>query len=96
MEGHVTQDSLTDHSRIMDSPIIKVDDKHVPLYRIVWVSAVPHFCGEDDCMHEGDYEIRLDVDDSLWTSGAERDMVVKELAKWCSDPRLDSDESDWE
>ena len=79
----------------MDTPIIKVDDKHVPLYRIVWVSDVPHFCGEDDCMHEGDYEIRLDVEDSLWTTGAERDMVVKALSKWCSDPRLDSDETDW-
>jgi hypothetical protein len=79
----------------MDSPIVKVDDKHVPLYRIVWVSEVPHFCGEDDCMHEGDYEIRLDVDDSLWTTSDERDMVVKALARWCSDPQADSDGSDW-
>ncbi|QDT13530.1 hypothetical protein [Planctomycetes bacterium K23_9] len=70
----------------MYSPIILVDDKHVPLYRIVWVSDVPHFCGEDDCMHEGDYEIRLDVDDSLWVIAKERDMVVAELNKWCSDP----------
>jgi hypothetical protein len=78
----------------MDSPIIKVDDKHVPLYRIVWVSEVPHFCGEDDCMHEGDYEIRLDVDDSLWTNGEGRDMVVKSLAQWCGDPHAESDEGD--
>ena len=55
-------------ANMMDSPIVKVDDKHVPLYRIVWVSDVPHFCGEDDCLQEGDYEIRLDVDDSLWTN----------------------------
>ena len=26
-----------------------VDDKFVPLYRLIWVSAVPHFCGNDDC-----------------------------------------------
>ncbi|MGB7346718.1 MAG: hypothetical protein WBD20_21025 [Pirellulaceae bacterium] len=78
----------------MNSPIILIDDKHVPLYRIVWVSAVPHFCGEDDCMHEGDYEVRLDVDDSLWVVSKERDMVVEELNKWCSDPSdLDEPES---
>ncbi len=76
----------------MNSPIIVVDDKHLPLYRIVWVSDVPHFCGEDDCMHEGEYEIRLDVDDSLWVVGKERDMVVEELTKWCSDPPGDSRE----
>jgi hypothetical protein len=79
----------------MDSPILKVDDKHIPLYRIVWVSAVPHFCGEDDCMHEGEYEIRLDVDDSIWTNGEGRDSVIKALNVWCSDPRPDSDEAEW-
>ena len=71
----------------MDSPLIKIDDKHVPLYRIVWVSDVPHFCGEDDCMHEGDYEVRLDVDDSLWTNNRDRDSLIDALNKWCSDPR---------
>ena len=69
----------------MASPIVVVDDKHVPLYRIVWVSDVPHFCGEDDCMHEGDYEIRLDVD-SLWVNGKNRDVAVAALNQWCSDP----------
>tara|TARA_R110002049_G_scaffold4601_5_gene32136 strand:+ start:193706 stop:193939 length:234 start_codon:yes stop_codon:yes gene_type:complete len=71
----------------MDSPLVKIDDKHVPLYRIVWVADVPHFCGEPDCMHEGDYEIRLDVDDSLWTNSRERDDIVDALNRWCSDPR---------
>ena len=37
-----------------------VDDKHVPVYRIMWVSDVPHFCGDDECQCEGDYEIRLE------------------------------------
>ena len=76
----------------MDSPIVKVDDKHVPLYRVVWVSDLPHFCGEDDCLHEGDYEIRLDVDDSLWTNGEGRDDVLDALNRWCSDPRADNNE----
>ncbi len=71
----------------MDAPLIKLDDKWIPLYRIVWVADVPHFCGEPDCMHEGDYEIRLDVDDSIWCSGEGRDEAVAALKKWCSDPR---------
>ena len=70
----------------MDSPLILVDDKHVPLYRIVWVSDLPHWCGEEDCGREGEYEIRLDVDDSLWTSLKGRDAVVAALNKWCGDP----------
>ena len=82
----------------MDSPIIKVDDKHVPLFRIVWIADVPHFCGEDDCLHEGEYEIRLDVDDSLWTNSLERDEVLEALRRWCTDPRDHEEggtEGDW-
>ncbi|MDA7864987.1 hypothetical protein N9B24_02560 [bacterium] len=85
----------------MTSPIIKIDDKHLPLYRVVWVSDVPHFCGEPDCMHEGDYEVRLDVDDSLWTNGKGRNEVLKSLARWCGDAKPDDDEpepdqTDWQ
>ncbi|MEM9587940.1 MAG: hypothetical protein AAGA03_11730 [Planctomycetota bacterium] len=71
----------------MDSPLVKVDDKHVPLYRIVWVADLPHFCGEEDCTREGDYEVRLDVDDSIWTNARERDEVVEALTQWLADPR---------
>ncbi|TWT93244.1 hypothetical protein [Stieleria varia] len=71
----------------MDTPLILIDDKHIPLYRIVWVADVPHFCGEEDCMHEGDYEVRLDVDDSVWTNRAGRDEVIQSLNRWCGDPR---------
>ena len=73
----------------MDSPLIVIDDKHVPLYRIVWVADLPHFCGEPDCTREGDYEVRLDIDDSLWTSQNGRDEVVEALRKWCGDPMAD-------
>jgi hypothetical protein len=107
MENGADPDSIrlarlsTQQAATMDRPIIKIDDKHVPLYRIVWVSEVPHFCGEEDCMHEGDYEIRLDVDDSLWTNRSGRDDVVTALNRWCGDPRSDGDnssgseENDW-
>ncbi|MEM6366194.1 MAG: hypothetical protein AAF745_17315 [Planctomycetota bacterium] len=74
----------------MSAPLIKVDDKPVPLYRVVWVADLPHFCGEDDCQREGYYEIRLDVDDSIWTNADERDEVVAALQAWCGQPPNES------
>lgn len=59
-----------------------VDDKHVPVYRVVWVSDVPHFCGEEDCMAEGRYEIRLEQDESVWGSRDERDQMLVALEQW--------------
>ncbi len=78
----------------MDSPIVLVDDKHVPLYRIVWVADLPHFCGEPDCTREGQYEIRLDVDDSVWTGLHGRDAVLAKLNAWCGDPESDAPDDD--
>ena len=69
----------------MDSPIFVIDDKHVPLYRVVWISDVPHFCGEEGCMHEGDYEVRLDVE-SLWVNAKSRYATLEALNNWCADP----------
>jgi hypothetical protein len=59
-----------------------IDDKHVPLYRIAWLSQVPHFCGGDDCQHEGDYEVRLDCGDSVWAAVEERDAAMQALQDW--------------
>ena len=59
-----------------------VDDKHVPLYRILWVSAVPHFCGDDDCEREGQYEIRLEDGESVWADADERDQTLAALEAW--------------
>ena len=68
----------------MPSPslFVVVDDKHVPLFRILWISDVPHFCGNDDCECEGDYEVRLEQDESVWASRAERDKVLKAIEEW--------------
>ncbi|MBJ42896.1 MAG: hypothetical protein CMJ80_06380 [Planctomycetaceae bacterium] len=66
----------------MSSILCSVDDKSVPLYRILWVSEVPHFCGQDDCLYEGRYEIRLEQDESVWANRTERDNVVKTLESW--------------
>ncbi|QEG42679.1 hypothetical protein [Roseimaritima ulvae] len=69
----------------MESPLCLVDDKHLPLYRILWVSDTPHFCGEEDCMCEGRYEVRLEADESLWANRDERDMLIAALNRWCGD-----------
>ena len=62
-----------------------VDDKYVPLYRILWVSALPHFCGTDDCQREGQYEIRLEDGESVWADGEERDATLKALEAWAGE-----------
>ena len=64
------------------SILCRVDDKHVPLYRVMWVAATPHFCGEEDCLREGSYEVRLEQDESLWAAPAERDNLLAMLESW--------------
>jgi hypothetical protein len=59
-----------------------IDDKHVPLYRILWVADLPHFCGSDDCQREDQYEVRLDQGESVWGSQAERDAVLAAIEAW--------------
>ena len=59
-----------------------IDDKHVPLYRIMWIAATPHFCGEEDCLREGYYEIRLEHGESVWGNDKERDQVLQMLDAW--------------
>ncbi len=55
-----------------------VDDKHVPLYRVMWVASTPHFCGAEDCEREGQYEIRLEQGESVWAKQPEaRDSMLK-------------------
>jgi hypothetical protein len=60
----------------------QIDDKHVPLYRIVWIADLPHFCGDDDCEREGQYEIRLEQGESVWANLAEHDAAVEALQTW--------------
>ena len=62
--------------------LARIDDKHVPLYRIIWVSELPHFCGHEDCEKEGRYEVRLEQGESVWGSQDERDWVVNALRSW--------------
>ena len=64
------------------SILCNVDDKFIPLYRIMWVAATPHFCGEDDCIREGNYEIRLEQGESVWANTEERDKLIQQLEQW--------------
>ncbi len=59
-----------------------VDDKYIPLYRILWISALPHFCGSDECQREGQYEIRLEDGESVWADREERDATLKAVEAW--------------
>lgn len=80
----------------MSTVFCLVDDKHIPLYRILWISDVPHFCGHEDCMHEGDYEVRLEMDESVWANREERDMVLAAVEAWQRGFEADEDWPDEE
>jgi hypothetical protein len=62
--------------------LVLIDDKHIPLSRIVWVADVPHFCGGEDCTVEGRYEVRVEADDSLFCSREERDAAIEAIEEW--------------
>jgi hypothetical protein len=64
------------------SVFITIDDKHVPAWRIVWISALPHFCGSPDCVCEGQYEVHLDNGDSVWGNQEQRDAALEALEAW--------------
>ncbi|PHS00739.1 MAG: hypothetical protein COA78_23585 [Blastopirellula sp.] len=59
-----------------------IDDKHIPIYRVLWIADVPHFCGEDDCTCEGRYEVRLEQAESIWSNREERDDLLKKMESW--------------
>ena len=63
----------------------RVDDKHIPLYRVMWVAATPHFCGSEDCEREGQYEIRLEQEEVVWANLAERDAMLAAIEGWQGD-----------
>ena len=76
------------------SIFVVVDDKHIPMFRIMWVSAVPHFCGSTDCHREGQYEIRLEQGEAVWANREERDQVLSALEQWGGAGPADADFED--
>jgi hypothetical protein len=79
------------------SIMCRIDDKMIPLYRVMWVAATPHFCGEEDCQREGFYEIRLEQGESVWANTEERDTMQQHLEQWQGGlgPVDEADESEW-
>lgn len=75
----------------MSSIFCIVDDKHLPLYRVMWLSDVPHFCGDDDCHCEGLYEVRLEQDESVWATRQERDQILIKLEAWGGGAEVEED-----
>ncbi len=79
------------------SILCRIDDKMIPLYRVMWVAATPHFCGEEDCEREGYYEIRLEQGESVWANTEERDTMQQHLEQWQGGlgPVDEAGESEW-
>lgn len=67
----------------MPDNMFTIDDKYIPYYRILWIAKTPHYCGEDDCVREGYYEIRLEDGESVWGNKDERDSLLEALDAWC-------------
>ena len=76
------------------STLCRVDDKLVPLYRIMWIAATPHFCGDENCTREGFYEVRLEQEESVWSNEKEKDQLLEKLEAW-QGGLGPSDEQDW-
>lgn len=80
----------------MSTVFCKIDDKFVPIYRVMWIADLPHFCGEEDCMREGQYEVRLEQDESVWATREERDAALSAVESWVQGRDADIDpEEDW-
>ena len=64
------------------SAVCRIDNKYVPLYRVMWISELPHYCGDDECGCEGRYEIRLEMEEAVWANREERDQALAALEAW--------------
>lgn len=60
----------------------RIDDKQVPLYRVIWISATPHFCGEADCECEGFYEVALEGGETVWANHKEQSKLMAMIEEW--------------
>ena len=60
----------------------RIDDKQIPLYRVMWIAATPHFCGELDCQCEGRYEVALEGGESVWANDKEQVHLMEMIEEW--------------
>ena len=73
-----------------------VDDKYIPLFRVMWIAATPHFCGEEDCQREGFYEIRLEQGEVVWANQRERDGILAALEAWSEGQPPPPEDEHWQ
>ncbi|MBL8829916.1 MAG: hypothetical protein JNM18_23255 [Planctomycetaceae bacterium] len=73
-----------------------VDDKYIPLFRVMWIAATPHFCGEEDCQREGFYEIRLEQGEVVWANQRERDGMLAALEAWSEGQPPPPEDEHWQ
>ena len=66
----------------MSNIFCRIDDKHVPIYRVLWVAATPHFCGEAECQCEGLHEIALEGGESVWARFDEKEKLLAMIEDW--------------
>ena len=59
-----------------------IDDKRIPLYRILWISDLPHFCGNGECEREGQYEVRLEHNETIWANLQDTMRPSKPWGTW--------------
>lgn len=78
------------------SILCRIEDKHVPLYRVMWVAATPHFCGEEDCLREGQFEVRLEQEEVVWATDKEQQALLQQLESWQGGLGPAPDEGDWD
>jgi len=77
----------------MATGFARVDDKHIPLFRVIWIAETPHFCGQEDCQYEGRYEVRLEQGESVFGTREERDAMLAAMEHW---QMGDDEHEDWE
>ncbi len=76
------------------SAFCRIDDKYVPITRIIWISAVPHFCGSEECQREGHYEVQLEHGESLFATPEEHAGALRALEAWHGEEDSPLDEGD--
>src|SRR5205085_11972436 len=89
-------DRRISHSRrnagvLKKSICCRIEDNDIALYRVMGVSATTHYCGEEDCVREGSYEIRLEQGESVWARIIDRDEMLQRLESWHGDMDVPDD-----
>jgi len=67
---------------MIETIFCRIDDKQIPLYRVLWVSATPHYCGEAECQCEGLYEVAIEGGDPIFARHEEKDRLMAMIEDW--------------